>query len=297
MSRYPVGLTLSASERCQVGAPARSGAMLVRSYVCDVTMPDRSPCTVTYTRFSGTSHQLDYGPPVSQRVWVNHRIHEGVAGVEEAACGNAAFAFHLAQEAEQKEMRRKTPPQGTPAHTPVNDALLDRAKADRFAGQYAVCVRFASGRLMKIGHAYEQAEQAQHELHAGCYGLQGDSGAQLVIGICNRWARRWQEPRFLVHVPVERRAATETIAPPSLPTKPVKSAAPNAPAPPDPAFGQWMSEVEEILDEHTGMTTADLRHCRYRDWYEGSYTPEEAAREALGTNGYDDNVDEPFRPV
>src|SRR5437016_3361015 len=49
MSRPIYGIALSEQERRTVYGGARSGSALVRSYTCEVTMPDGQPCTVLYT--------------------------------------------------------------------------------------------------------------------------------------------------------------------------------------------------------------------------------------------------------
>lgn len=202
MSRFPRYTTFSEAERLRLGLPARieteSISPLLRSLTVAVTLPDGKPCSVTYTRDNSRSHKFAYTAPVCRSLWVNARLAGGEPAIQAKAQELAIQAFRQAQQEEQKEMRRKTPPPGRRSPLPPADQRMKVRHADACAGLYAVCVRFTTGYLLPLGRLHEQPEAAQAELageeyqHKTLYG-----GQRLVIGIANRWARCWVEPEFL----------------------------------------------------------------------------------------------------
>jgi hypothetical protein len=46
-------------------------------------------------------------------------------------------------------------------------------------------------------------------------------------------------------------------------------------------FAQWLACVDHWLLARTGMVSADLPDCCYRDWFEDGVTPRQAASRAI----------------
>ena len=47
------------------------------------------------------------------------------------------------------------------------------------------------------------------------------------------------------------------------------------------AFDEWMHRVDAEIGRRTGLSSADLPDCNYRDWFDDGYTVREAAQEAI----------------
>jgi hypothetical protein len=175
---------------------------MVRAHTCTVTLPDQSTCQVHYTRYNARSHKFDFGSPIHQRLWIDPFMDGTARAVEEKAQEIAAEAFRMAQAAEVKEMQRKTLPAGAQKPDRKDPQTLSCKAADECAGKYAVCLRLLSGTLMRLGDLHELPEQAVEEIASDRHDprtmMQGQA---MVIGICNRAHRRWQEPRFLIDRP------------------------------------------------------------------------------------------------
>jgi hypothetical protein len=176
----------------------KSRSSSVQRHTCTVTLPAGSTCTVEYNRFGQRSHRFYFSPPVREHVWLEKPLSGGVGVIEAAAQNLTAEAFLQAQRTEQKDMRRATPPfQWRPE--PGERSHMDKKTAERQAGRYAVCVRFPSGHVMAIGPGYDEPEQPTKELTAGKYAsCVLYTGQVMQVCICCRFARRWQEPLFLL---------------------------------------------------------------------------------------------------
>ena len=202
VTRFAFGVTLSPAERALFTGGPGSRSSLVRSHTYVVTLPDRTTCQVSYTRYNHRSHRFDFGSPVHQRIWIDPYLDGSVAAVEAKAQEVAAQAFAQAQEVEQKQMRRKSVPAGSKKPDRKDPLCLSCKIADQFAGKYAACLKSAHGTYMRIGDAYDAPESVAQELQSGKhdhYALA--DGQEIVIGICNRSLRRWEEPRLLINRP------------------------------------------------------------------------------------------------
>jgi hypothetical protein len=209
MARFPKGLTLTPEERAQA-APTASDA--TKSHTCTVTLPNGAACKVTYTRYNRQSHQFEFGTPLSTRLWANEPITGGIPEIEAQVAALSDQAFQKAQEAEQKAARRKPGAAGRTPYKPDNGPQMDAKVADRFAGQYAPCVKNRSGRLIRIGSVYDRPEGAARELRDGRHSnIRLVNGQQFVVGICNRAMLRWEDPTFLA-IPQETLSAPEADA-------------------------------------------------------------------------------------
>ena len=199
MPRFAFGVTLTPAERALFCGAGGSRSSFVRSHTCVVTLPDGTACSVSYMRYNPRSHRFDFGAPLDERIWIDPHLDGSVAAVEQKAQEIAPQAFAQAQEAEQKAMRRKTLPQGSPRPDRKDPAVLPCKAADPLAGKYAVCIRFANGTLTAIGEAHETPDEPVEEIgnghHENDHPLSPEQ--EVVVGIFNRALRRWQEPRFL----------------------------------------------------------------------------------------------------
>jgi hypothetical protein len=200
MTRFPKYLTLTPEERRKagIGLPAASSPRTVSAHACTVTMPDGRSGPVAYQRLGATCHRFRYAAPYDQQVFHTGPLERSVEAVERRAADLAPQAFQQAQAEEQKRMRRRTLPRDERSEEQSVAPKIDAKTAERCGGMYAICVRFRSGRLMPAGHVYETPDAARQEIVDGTHGrLRLDGGQQLVVGICNRALRKWQEPAFL----------------------------------------------------------------------------------------------------
>ncbi len=196
-------VTLTPEEREAVGGGVRqNGSSLaslpaIREHTFTVTLPNGADCTVNYTRYGARSHKFQFASPVCQRFWHSDTLAGGINGIEEKGRELVPQAFRLAQLAEQKEMKRKTPPQGVDLKT-MGVLQLSQKSAASYAGLYTVCIRHASGTLFPLGTLYEDPEKAGKELESGAHRKVALFGEQrIVIGICCRYARRWREASLI----------------------------------------------------------------------------------------------------
>ena len=196
-------VTLTSAEREAVGGGVRQNGSrvcslpAVKEHTFSVRLPNGTDCNVNYTRHGTRSHKFQFASPVCQRIWYSDTLAGGISGIEEKGRELVAQAFRLAQQAEQKEMRRKTPPQGETSKT-LGVPQLSPKSADSYAGLYTVCIRHASGTLFPLGTLYEEPEKAGKDLESGAHRpviLQGEQ--RIVIGICCRYARRWTEASLI----------------------------------------------------------------------------------------------------
>jgi hypothetical protein len=51
-------------------------------------------------------------------------------------------------------------------------------------------------------------------------------------------------------------------------------------------FDRWMNEVDRQLDRICGLSHHDLADQCYRDWFDDGVSAEEAARDALESEGF-----------
>ena len=169
MSRkFAVGVTLTEEEKARIGfdsrpvrnrlytqSPSATPSNIVRSWTCEVQLPDGTTCPVAYQRDGPRCHRFSYREPLRERVWHMELLEGGAYAIEQKAQELAKMAFALAQTAEQKEMRRATPPSGRKLpDLPSGIERLRVKTARELGGLYAVCVRFESGNLMPVGMAY-----------------------------------------------------------------------------------------------------------------------------------------------
>ena len=213
MTRFAFGVTLSPAERALFGGAPGSRSSFVRSHTCVVALPDETTCQVSYTRYNHRSHRFDFGSPLDQRIWIDPYLDGSVAAVEHKAQEIAAEAFAQAQEAERKQMGRKTRPTGTPKPDPKNAGYLSVKEADRCGGRYAACLKLTSGTLQRLGELHEEPSGAVQEIRSGKHDqCKIFVAQQIVIGICNRGLRHWQEPRFLAERPERAGEALNQLA-------------------------------------------------------------------------------------
>lgn len=199
MTRFPIGLTYPPDERKRLYLDQttclKNGSGVVKSHQCEVTLANGLSCVIEYRRNGPTAHAFSFGPPIDKTIWSSTRLDGTIEDIEREAAGCAVSAFLMAQDTERTLMRRKTKPNGE-ANVVFGD--LPAKTADACAGNYAVCVKLESGSLLRVGNPFDRPELATEDLYSdGHRKYQVAVGQELVVGICNRWARRWQEPKFL----------------------------------------------------------------------------------------------------
>ncbi len=229
MPRFAFGVTLTPVERALVGPGSGARTNTVRLHTCQVNLPDHTQCQVTYTRYNARSHKFDFHSPLHQRIWIDPHLDGSVGAVELKAQEISGEAFAKAQAAEVKQMQRKTLSQGLPKPDRKDPSCLSCKVADQCAGKYAACIRFATGTMTRIGELHEAPDDAAREIESGRHThYRLTDGQAIVIGICNRGQRKWQEPRFLIErpqvspEPVTQEPA-ETISPTTDRPKPSRS--------------------------------------------------------------------------
>jgi hypothetical protein len=47
------------------------------------------------------------------------------------------------------------------------------------------------------------------------------------------------------------------------------------------SFERWLAEVNNLIEQRTGLGYDYLPDCPYRDWYEAGVSPANAARKAI----------------
>ena len=217
MSRKQVyGITLTSEERRMAGydrttgfrpttqnaadTPPQSSALAFR--VCAVTLPDGTTCQAQYTRSGYGGYSYAFQAPFSERVYGQGELGS-VEAIETRAQELVNQAWRQAQKAEQKAMRLPSAPSHL-IHTLDAEPQLQRRTAQRFAGLYAVCLRYPSGALTPLAAPCERP----HDALAALRRMQEGSSPPLALGICCRWARRWQRPRFVADVEEETGAGS-----------------------------------------------------------------------------------------
>lgn len=167
---------------------------LIRSLECRIEMPDGRTCRADYSRFGPRCHRFAYDAPVCRQIWISHAFPNTEDDIREKARELAPLAFRGAQQRESKDMARKARPAGHPRVKPEIGAKA----AALHAGQYAACVRLTDGRLLPVGTAYADPDKASEEIASGRFAhIRLEGGQRLCVGICCRFARRWEEPVFL----------------------------------------------------------------------------------------------------
>ena len=219
-------VTLTPEEREAVGGDVRQNGSrvcslpAVKEHTFTVSLPNGAECVVAYTRYGAKSHKFQFGSPSCQRIWHSDMLAGGVNGIEEKGRELVPQAFRLAQLAEQKEMKRKTPPQGVDLKT-MGVPQLSQKSAASYAGLYTVCIRHASGTLFPLGTLYEDPEKAVKDMEGGaCMQITLQGEQRIVIGICCRYARRWREAS-LIALPAK---SPETEEPKKNPTRRTRKA-------------------------------------------------------------------------
>ena len=210
MSRKQIyGITLTSEERRMAGydrtpgtrqttvsapaAPAPSND--IAFHACPVTLPDGTSGQAHYMRYGSSSHAFQFQAPLNERLYEQGEFKGGTEAIEARAQELVSKAWRQAQQGEQKAMRLPSAPSHL-LHTLDKEPQLRPGTAKKFAGLYAVCLRFASGTLSPLSLAFEQPSEALHNLRR----MQAGDSRTLVVGICCRWARRWQPARFVADV-------------------------------------------------------------------------------------------------
>lgn len=176
----------------------RTSHKIVHSHTFSVVLPDGTGCDVDYRRSSARCHRFSFQTPLNETVYSTTRLDGTTKAIEREAVAAAPIAFTQAQIAEQERMRRRSVPQGS-SRASRSDCLLLNRTAEALGGKYAACVKFTSGNIMATGPGHDGPEPVLAELKAGRYlHVTLRAGQEIVIGICNRAERRWQEPQFLV---------------------------------------------------------------------------------------------------
>ncbi len=193
MVRTVKGITLSPQERSQAGY----GRGQPRTHTCSVTLPGGPPCDVTCTSTGTRSHTFVFGAPLNRTGYAYEAIGGGLPGLEAKAQALAGALFQQAQQHEQQAMRQKAPGTRTLRRGEDGPPISVRMAAE-LAGRYAVCVKCVSGTLIRVGGTYPAPEGALAEIESDRHsGIRLFNGQQLVVGICNRAARHWEEARFI----------------------------------------------------------------------------------------------------
>ena len=207
MSRKQIyGITLTSEERRMAGydktpatrqttvsapaPPAPSNDLAF--HACTVTLPDGTSGQAHYMRYGSTSHAFQFQAPLGERIYGQGEFKGGAEAIEARAQELVGKAWRQAQQGEQKTMRLPSVPSHL-LHTLDKEPHLKRSTAKKFAGLYAVCLRFASGTLSPLSLAFEQPVEALRDLRR----MQAGDSRTLVVGICCRWGRRWQPARFV----------------------------------------------------------------------------------------------------
>lgn len=210
MSRKQVyGITLTSEERRMAGydktpglrqptvpatdPPAHSDD--ISFHACQVLLPDGTTCQADYMRYGSAAHAFTFQSPLNERIFAQGTVSGGKETIEARAQQLVGKAWRQAQAAEQKTMQQASVPSHL-IHTLNREPQLQRKTAQQFAGLYAVCLRYASGTLSPLVSPCEQPGEALNALRR----MQKSDSRTLVVGICCRWARRWQEPRFVADV-------------------------------------------------------------------------------------------------
>lgn len=161
---------------------------------CEVILPDGSVCKADYSRYGSGSYSFYFHAPLNERVYGKGSIAGGTREIEGRALQAVAEAWQQAQVTEHKAMRLATAPSAK-RHTLGGEPQLSRRTAQALAGMYAPCLRYASGTLVPLASPSNQSEDALDALKR--MRAEGDQ-RDLAIGVCCRWARRWQLPRFVL---------------------------------------------------------------------------------------------------
>jgi hypothetical protein len=195
MPKFAVGITLTPAERAMVRPITSRNGSFVKEHTFTVTLPGGMQCHVDYRRTGPASHCFQFHAPVNQSLWSGVVLNGSIAAIEHEGAGCGFSAFLMAQEKEQKEMRRKTRPKGSTSATALGD--LTGAAARECGGKYAVCVKFGGGALLRIGEVFERPEDAIKDLDQASEKYNLTAVNEPVVGICNCGERRWQVPQFL----------------------------------------------------------------------------------------------------
>ena len=213
MSRKQIyGITLTSEERRMAGydrtpglrqtteqaaaSPPQSDS--ISFHACTVMLPDGTSGQAHYMRYGSSSHAFQFQAPLNERIYGQGEIKGGMEAIEARAQELVSKAWRQAQQGEQKTMRLPSAPSHL-LHTLDKEPQLRPVTAKKFAGLYAVCLRFASGTLSPLSLACEQPEEALRDLRR----IQAGDNQTLVVGICCRWGRRWQLARFVADVEEE----------------------------------------------------------------------------------------------
>lgn len=210
MSRKQVyGITLTSEERRMAGYDRTPGMRQttvkaavppdpsndISFHACPVLLPDGTSGQAHYMRYGSTSHSFQFQAPLNERIYGQGTLNGGVETIEARAQELVAKAWRQAQHAEQKTMRLASAPPNL-LHTLDKEPQLQRKTAQRFAGLYAVCLCYASGTLTPLSSPCERPADALRDLRR----MHEEGNTKRIIGICCRWARRWQPARFLADV-------------------------------------------------------------------------------------------------
>lgn len=210
MSRKQIyGITLTSEERRMAGYDRTTGTRQttvgapvppapsndITFHACPVILPDGTSGQAHYMRYGSHSHAFQFQAPLNERIYGQGTLNGGMEVIEARAQELVGQAWRQAQAEEQKTRRLPSAPSHL-LHTLDKEPQLRRSTAKKFAGLYAVCLRYASGTLSPLSLAFEQPAEALRDLRR----IQAGDSRTLVIGICCRWGRRWQLARFVADV-------------------------------------------------------------------------------------------------
>jgi hypothetical protein len=195
MPKFAMGVTLTPAERAMVRPTTTRNGSFVREHTFTVSLPGGITCHVDYRRTGPASHCFQFHAPINQSLWSGVVLDGSISAIEKEGVSCGFSAFLMAQEKEQKEMRRKTRPKGSTSATALGD--LTASTSRECGGKYAVCVRFGGGALLRIGEVFERPEEAVRDLHQANEKYHLIAANEPVVGICNCAERRWQTPQFL----------------------------------------------------------------------------------------------------
>ena len=213
MSRKQIyGITLTSEERRMAGYDKTPGTRQtavsapvppppsndIAFHACPVILPDGTSGQAHYMRYGSHSHAFQFQAPLNERLYGQGTLNGGTEAIEARAQELVGKAWRQAQAAEQRTMRLPSAPSHL-IHTLDKEPQLRPGTAKKFAGLYAVCLRFASGTLTPLSLAFEQPADALNDLRR----MQAGDNRTLVVGICCRWGRRWQLARFVADVKEE----------------------------------------------------------------------------------------------
>ena len=126
------------------------------------------------------------GSPGRSGYTIRERLNGGTEVIEARAQELVGKAWRQAQASEQKTMRLPSAPSNL-LHTLDKEPQLRHSTAKKFAGLYAVCLRYRQWyAVLRFPSPLSSPAEALRDLRRIQAGGEGDSRT-LVVGICCRW--------------------------------------------------------------------------------------------------------------